>query len=264
MNTTTFASPSEAAAATRSPALLAASGPVVGVRTTRIYCRPHCRPGRAPRPENCLAFLNAEVAQEAGYRPCKQCRPDRTDDRSRVPELIRYSLGLTPVGYAFVALTERGIAALYLLDEDHPSRGLARLQAERARAVVVEDRAAVQAILDRLCAMLDGDLDEGEWPLDVRGTPFQQRVWDALRAIPRGETRTYGALASELGVPGAARAVGTACGANPVALLIPCHRVVGAGGSLGGYEWGLEKKRILLDIERSAIRRTPSRSAMVV
>jgi AraC family transcriptional regulator of adaptative response/methylated-DNA-[protein]-cysteine methyltransferase len=89
-----------------------------------------------------------------------------------------------------------------------------------------------------------------KFPLDVRATAFQQRVWKALQQIPRGETRSYGELALELGAPKAARAVGAAIGANPVAVVVPCHRVIGKDGTLTGYRWGVERKRKLLDAER--------------
>jgi AraC family transcriptional regulator of adaptative response/methylated-DNA-[protein]-cysteine methyltransferase len=91
------------------------------------------------------------------------------------------------------------------------------------------------------------------FPLDVRATAFQQRVWKALREIPRGETRSYSALARELGKPAAARAVAAACGTNPVALAVPCHRVVGQNGSLTGYRWGVERKRKLLAAEAASV-----------
>jgi AraC family transcriptional regulator of adaptative response/methylated-DNA-[protein]-cysteine methyltransferase len=225
------------------------SGPVVGVRTTRIYCRPICRPGRAPRPENCIPFLSAEVAEAAGFRPCKQCRPDVVRE---VPT-IRYGVGLTPLGYAFAATTDRGICALLLLESDDPAPGLERLGREVRGAVWIEDRAAAESILARLTAYLyEGD-PCFDLAVDPRGTPFQRRVWEALRTIPRGETRTYGEVAAQIGSPGAARAVGAACGANPIGLLIPCHRVVGAGGSLGGYYWGLDRKRELLDLEQRSL-----------
>lgn len=89
-------------------------------------------------------------------------------------------------------------------------------------------------------------------PLGLQGTPFQLQVWNALLRIPYGETRTYGQLAVELGHPGAARAVGAANGANPLAIVVPCHRVIAAGGGLGGYGGGLERKRFLLDLESGA------------
>ena len=91
-------------------------------------------------------------------------------------------------------------------------------------------------------------------PLDLRGTAFQLRVWQALRAIPRGQTRSYSQLARELGNPNATRAVARACATNRVALLVPCHRVVGASGSLTGYRWGIERKRQLLEAERTGAR----------
>jgi AraC family transcriptional regulator of adaptative response/methylated-DNA-[protein]-cysteine methyltransferase len=97
---------------------------------------------------------------------------------------------------------------------------------------------------------IEGEPGSEEIPLDLRGTPFQVRVWEALRTIPVGETTTYGAIARGLGLaPGASRAVGAACGANPVAVLVPCHRVVPASGGLGGYRWGLDRKRRLLERE---------------
>jgi O-6-methylguanine DNA methyltransferase len=195
---------------------------------------------------------NAAAARAEGFRPCKQCRPDEAAGSPGPPETIRYGTEPTPFGLAFLALSDRGIAALYLLEGDESAPGLARLRAERPGAELVEDVAAVRSILRGVIAFIYGDSPaEPDLPLDVRGTPFQRRVWDAIRAIPRGETRTYGAVAEELGTPGAARAVGSACGANPVSLLIPCHRVVRAGSGLGGYEWGLDRRSALLDLEHA-------------
>jgi AraC family transcriptional regulator, regulatory protein of adaptative response / methylated-DNA-[protein]-cysteine methyltransferase len=240
-----------------SPALLTETGPVVGVRTTRIYCRPLCRPARAPKPENCVPFLNADLARTAGYRPCKQCLPDRVGGRSesissRTDATIRYGMGPTPVGVVFLALSERGICALLPLDGDEPAPGLTRTREEYPGADLRHDPGAVDPLLPRISAFLTGNDECRDLALDMsRGTPFQRRVWDALRSIPRGSTRTYGALANALGEPHAARAVGTACGANPIALLIPCHRVIRSGGALGGYFWGLNRKRALLELERN-------------
>jgi AraC family transcriptional regulator of adaptative response/methylated-DNA-[protein]-cysteine methyltransferase len=87
-------------------------------------------------------------------------------------------------------------------------------------------------------------------PVDVRGTVFQRKVWDALRRIPAGETRTYSQIAKAIGAPAAVRAVGSACGANPVALLVPCHRAIRTDGGLGGYAWGLQRKKRLLELEK--------------
>ena len=99
---------------------------------------------------------------------------------------------------------------------------------------------------------LDGEKTGLNLPLDIQATAFQQQVWRMLRTIPYGETRTYQQVAQALGKDGSSRAVGTACGANPVALVIPCHRVLRKDGGLGGYSWGLERKQSLLDMERAA------------
>jgi AraC family transcriptional regulator of adaptative response/methylated-DNA-[protein]-cysteine methyltransferase len=104
--------------------------------------------------------------------------------------------------------------------------------------------------LDSVLASLRERAPLPSLPLDVQGTPFQRQVWEALRAIPAGERRTYGELAASLGRPSGARAVANACAANPVAIVIPCHRVVRGDGELGGYRWGAERKRALLAAER--------------
>ena len=103
-----------------------------------------------------------------------------------------------------------------------------------------------QAVIDAA----SGRAAARELPLDLRGTAFQQRVWRELTRIPRGETITYGELAKRIGAPGAVRAVGTACGANPVAMIVPCHRVLRGDGELGGYRWGISRKQALLRSER--------------
>lgn len=114
----------------------------------------------------------------------------------------------------------------------------------------VLDPAGSPALREQLDAYFRGELTDFETPLHLAGTPFQQRVWAALREVPYGETATYGELAREVGQPTAARAVGAANGRNPVCLVVPCHRVVGAGGSLTGYAGGTDRKRHLLDLER--------------
>ena len=163
---------------------------------------------------------------------------------------IRYGMGPTPAGPVFVALSEQGICALFLFDTEDPTPGLDRVRAEHPGAMLVEDSRAVEAVLPAVRAFLEGRGGD-DLPIDLsRGTEFQREVWAALRQIPRGETRTYGELARAIGKPGAARAVGAACGANPVSLLVPCHRVIRTGGDLGGYYWGLDRKQALLDRER--------------
>ncbi len=233
-------------------------GMVLGVRTTKIYCRPTCRPPRRPKPENCLLFPNADAARAAGFRACRLCRPDEKVNRSSDPsvpgadrELIRQGTGATPLGPVFVARSDRGIRALFLGAETSLEARRDRVRKLAPDAAWIDDDAAIQPVVERLAAWLEGGLACDDLPVDLRGTPFQVRVWNALREIPMGSTWTYGELAKALGQPNAARAVGAACGANPVAILVPCHRVVGSDGSLVNYRWGLEFKRALLDVERA-------------
>lgn len=119
----------------------------------------------------------------------------------------------------------------------------------------VDDDAFGDAV-EQLAAYFAGDLVAFDVDLDLVGTEFQRRVWQALLTIPYGETRSYGAIATQLGSPGASRAVGLANGHNPIGIIVPCHRVIGANGSLTGYGGGLARKRHLLDMERA--RRTPA------
>ncbi|MBG0851274.1 methylated-DNA--[protein]-cysteine S-methyltransferase [Streptomyces spinoverrucosus] len=114
----------------------------------------------------------------------------------------------------------------------------------------VRDETPFGEIIDQLTAYFEGRLKEFTFPLHLNGTPFQRTVWDQLRRIPYGETRSYGELADALGNPHASRAVGLANGKNPIGIIVPCHRVIGASGSLTGYGGGLDRKQRLLDFER--------------
>ncbi|HEX2485770.1 MAG TPA: methylated-DNA--[protein]-cysteine S-methyltransferase [Myxococcota bacterium] len=157
----------------------------------------------------------------------------------------------SPIGALFAATSERGLAYLEL---SHASgRGFAgwrRTAAPDARVAdgFAPNRAAIAQVLEYLA----GKRRAFELPLDLRGTPFQLSVWEALLAVPYGETRTYAEVARRIGHPAAVRAVGAANGANPVPLVVPCHRVVASGGGLGGYGGGLPLKRRLLALERAA------------
>jgi AraC family transcriptional regulator of adaptative response/methylated-DNA-[protein]-cysteine methyltransferase len=131
----------------------------------------------------------------------------------------------------------------------------ARLHQEFPSAVAIaRDDDALAPVVAEVLRRIDGELPTAELPLDVRGTASQLRVWQELQRIPRGETRSYGEVAAAIGVPTGARAVGTACGSNPVSVVVPCHRVVTATGGLGGYAWGLDRKQALLERERSGVR----------
>ena len=164
---------------------------------------------------------------------------------------IRYAVAASPVGRVLVAATERGICAVTLGDDD--ARLVADLRAEFPRAGI--EPGAAGDWVEAIVASIAGGGDLRSVPLDLRGTAFQQRVWRALRDIPRGRTASYADVARAIGRPGAARAVAGACARNRVALLVPCHRVVRGGGEPGGYRWGEERKRALLAAEAAPRKR---------
>jgi AraC family transcriptional regulator of adaptative response/methylated-DNA-[protein]-cysteine methyltransferase len=160
---------------------------------------------------------------------------------------IHYAIVPCPLGRLLVAATERGICRISIGSDD---RALEReLRAEFPAAVVQLDRAALEPTLRALGAYWNGGEGRLDLPLDVRTTAFQRAVWEALRKIPYGTTRSYAAVARAIGRPSTARAVARACATNPAALVVPCHRVVRESGELGGYRWGLERKRALLERE---------------
>lgn len=156
---------------------------------------------------------------------------------------IAYDLVPSPLGRLCVAATPLGICCVEF------GLGPAGLRERFPRAEIVRDPRLLRFAARRLRELLDGRLLDPGLPLDVRATAFQARVWTELRAIPAGRTRTYRDLARSLGRPSASRAVARACASNPVAVLVPCHRVVGSDGGLRGYRWGLDRKRALLGRE---------------
>jgi len=328
---------------------------VYAVRSTGIYCRPSC-PSRRPRRQQVDFFPVPEVAERAGFRPCRRCHPgdapapdpgvplvrtvcqliDAHPDRparlsalsartgvsthrllrtfqrvlgisprqyrdarrldrfkaelrsrrrvspalyeagygstSRVYERAHAQLGMTPATYSrgaprtriaytvvpcalgrlLVATTERGICRVGLGSGAEELE--AGLRAEFPAAELRRDRRALAAAVGAILRYLDGRAEPLDLPLDVRATAFQRRVWEALRRIPYGATRSYGDVARAIGRPTAVRAVARACATNPVALLIPCHRVVSADGGPSGYRWGVARKRTLLEREQAAAR----------
>lgn len=325
---------------------------VYAVRSTGIYCRPSC-PSRRPHRQRVEFFDLPALAERAGFRPCRRCKPDRGDlgdptlalaqqvcrliderpegdvrlarlsaavgrspyylhrafkrvvgvtprqyaasrrlarlkrelkaedtvsraqyaagygSSSRLYERADRDLGMTPgiyqrggvgarIGYTvletslgalLVAGTERGLCAVRFGNQ---ASALAEdLREEFPRAELVRDDPRVSLWARAVQAQVNGLKPSSLVPLDVQATAFQRRVWQELRRIPRGQTRTYGAIASAIGRPRAARAVARACASNPAAVVIPCHRVVREDGALGGYRWGLERKRELLKRESS-------------
>ncbi|MGH8155850.1 MAG: methylated-DNA--[protein]-cysteine S-methyltransferase [Rhodanobacteraceae bacterium] len=215
------------------------------VSSTGVYCRPSC-PSRGAKPEHVAFHATPEAARRAGFRPCKRCKPDRVRQHDALhAEIIRYALASSPLGLILVAATAHGVCAI--LPGDDADTLKADLRRRFHRAELREDPDALVAIVVRVNALIESPATAPcDLALDIRGTPFQRRVWQALRGIPSGSTTSYAQLAASLGSPRSARAVAQACGANPLAVAIPCHRVLRSDGALSGYRWGVQRKRALL------------------
>ena len=322
---------------------------VYAVRSTGIYCRPTC-PSRRPHRDQVVFFPRPEAAEQAGFRPCRRCRPkeERTEpalirricryldthldeavtldalsvefglsphhlqrrfrsvmgitprqyvearrlerlksalregqnvatalydagygSSSRLYERSNAKLGMTPATYRrggekmqinytivdsplgrlLVAATSRGICGLSLGNSD--AKLEAFLGSEYPNAEIHRDRNGLSRWVTAILKHLHGRQPQLDLPVDVQATAFQWQVWEELRRIPYGATRSYSQVAQALGRPTATRAVARACATNPVSVVIPCHRVVREDGGLGGYRWGLERKRALLAQERA-------------
>lgn len=344
---------------------------VYAVATTGVFCRPGC-PSRRPRPENVRYFDTPREARDAGFRPCRRCRPeaaaapaDPWDDRiaracafiddcldgpdeatptleaiaghvgvspfhlqrrfkaglgvspkayadarrearlrgllrsgeplatavyeagygapSRVYERsaatlgttparfregaadlqIRYAVADGPLGRVIVGATDVGVCFVGLGDDDRDLTGA--LQADYPKAEIMPgDGSLLQGALTAVLERLGGRPMSADLPLDVRATAFRRRVWEELRRIPDGEVRTYGDVAAAIGSPGAARAVGSACATNPVAVLVPCHRVIRGDGASGDYRWGTARKRAILAAEGAMPAKGERKSEAVV
>ncbi len=252
-----------------------ASLPLIGVSTTSVFCRPGC-PARAPRVDHVERFGTAHEALFAGYRPCLRCRPmdgwgadvtpaqrRRADGlhpllaaarcvrarRSGADAVVVHTLP-TPLGPMLAGATDDGICLLEFTDRPMLPTQLAVLRHRLGREVVP----GRHAHLDRLAGQLDEWFGGGrtgfDLPLLTPGTHFQERVWAVLRDLPAGGTISYEDLAVRAGRPGAQRAAGTANGANRLAILVPCHRVVRKTGEVGNYGGGRWRKEWLLRHER--------------
>ena len=163
---------------------------------------------------------------------------------------IHYSIVDSPLGRLLVAATDRGISALYLGEKDASLE--AALRKEYPRAEIDRDSAGsknLEGWVSKILAHLRGKEPHLDLPTDVQATAFRRRVWEELKRIPYGATRTYSEVARAIGHPKAVRAVASACATNPVSIVVPCHRVVRADGNLAGYRWGLDRKRTLLEHE---------------
>jgi AraC family transcriptional regulator of adaptative response/methylated-DNA-[protein]-cysteine methyltransferase len=164
---------------------------------------------------------------------------------------IRYTTAACALGRVLVAATQRGLCAVAFADTEQEL--VANLRRDFAKAELIADHASLTRHLTGVLSQMQPHPASRSLPLDVQATAFQCRVWKALQQIPRGQTRSYGQIAQTLGQPAAVRAVARACSQNPVAVVIPCHRVIAKNGQLTGYRWGIDRKRQLLEMEERQI-----------
>jgi AraC family transcriptional regulator of adaptative response/methylated-DNA-[protein]-cysteine methyltransferase len=187
--------------------------------------------------------LYEKAPQQLGMTP-------GTYRRGGAGSVITYAIAPTPLGRLLVAATERGLCSVRFGED---ATDLEReLRSEFHAAELHRNDDAMKKVLEPLQAVIRGENTTVDLPLDVRATAFQMKVWQKLRQIPRGETRSYSEIARSIGKPEAVRAVARACASNPVALAVPCHRVVRSSGDVAGYRWGVDRKKKLLERERSA------------
>jgi AraC family transcriptional regulator of adaptative response/methylated-DNA-[protein]-cysteine methyltransferase len=216
------------------------------------------KPAAANRPKPAAKRIT-DAIYESGFGSSSRLYESSHDSLGMTPRtlraggaglLIRYATAPSPLGRMLVAATDAGICAIAFGRDD--AELTADLRQRFNQAQLVPAKGNTGWLADALAFVLSQTTEHplaATFPLDVRATAFQQRVWRALQQVPRGQTRSYSALARDLGKPTAARAVAAACAANPVALAVPCHRAIGADGSLTGYRWGLERKQKILAAE---------------
>jgi AraC family transcriptional regulator of adaptative response/methylated-DNA-[protein]-cysteine methyltransferase len=222
---------------------------VYSVRTMGVYCRPSCA-ARLARPENVRFHATARDAEKAGFRPCQRCQPDQPT--------IHFAIGECSMGSIVVAKTVRGVCAILM--GNHPGQLVHDLRHRFPGANLVailtdrksEGNGDLELLISKIKSFVEAPASGLDLPLDIQGTAFQRRVWLALRDIPVGSTASYTDIANRIGSPKSVRAVAQACAANPLALAVPCHRVVRSDGALSGYRWGVERKRTLLAREAHA------------
>ena len=204
----------------------------------------------------------ADAIQEAGFGSESRVYEDTGRLLGMTPgalrrggagEVIRTAFADCPFGRLLVGATATGVCFLGFAEPDDALMG--DLRRRFPRATIMADDMALADTMATVLAFIEEPRQALALPLDLRGTAFQVRVWEALRQIPPGETRTYGALARMIGAPKAVRAVARSCATNPVSLAVPCHRVVGSDGDLTGYRWGVPRKREMLARERRAATR---------
>lgn len=214
---------------------------VAAVRTTGIFCRPSCR-ARKPLPANVSFLPDASAARAAGYRACLRCHPDQA-----TPVAVRHID--TPIGPMTLGATRDALVLADFTDRSMMNAQLATVR-RRFGPTAERDVPLLDEAEGQLREYLAGRRRAFDLPIDAPGSPFQERVWSQLAAIPYGQTISYAELARRVGTPAASRAVGRANGSNRLALIIPCHRVIASNGGLGGYGGGLSAKQFLLGLER--------------
>lgn len=240
----------------------------VGVTSTGIFCRLTC-PARKPKRENCRFFAATDAAEAAGFRPCLRCRPlgdacraDIPADADAISDLVMTPAAEThrplrlaarwletPIGAMLAVADDAGVRLLEFAERRALPKEIARLK-RLSGPMAFGDHPMLDRLAAQLAAYFAGERIAFDLPLAQPGSAFAARVWVALREIPLGRTTSYGALAATLDRPEAVRAVAGANGANQIAILVPCHRVLGADGALTGYGGKLWRKRWLLDHER--------------
>ncbi len=221
-------------------------GAITAVRTTRVFCRPEC-PAR-PKPENLVRFATVGQALVAGFRPCKRCHPLHANGMapSRGAATVRLAMVETPLGPMIGGATEGRLVLLEFGDGRKVTFQFNQLGRLLRCTFEVANDPVIDEVRGQLAEYFAGTRFEFDLPLHTPGTAFQRAVWAELRRIPSGVTRSYAQQAAAIGRPTAVRAVAHANGDNRIAIVIPCHRVVGSDGSLTGYGAGLWRKRELL------------------
>ena len=189
------------------------------------------------------------ISPKAYAKAHRQSLESAMPNASKKPETICYTLNASSLGKCLIAQSEKGICAILLGDED--TALIAELTSRFPNADLQLSDQTISDSLQQLMQTIESPTQALNLPLDIRGTLFQQRVWSLLQKIPAGETRSYTEIAQLLGAPKSVRAVASACAANALAIVIPCHRVVRSDGNLAGYRWGLERKKTLLAREKT-------------
>ena len=229
---------------------------VTGV-TPREYARAHR--AKRVRTELDRSRTVTRAIYDSGYNSSARFYEDSQDVLGMTPTSyragganteIRFAIGECSLGSILVARSEQGVCAILLGDD--PEALARELQERFPRAELVGGDAEFEQLVARVVGLVEAPALGLDLPLDVRGTAFQQRVWQALREIPAGRTASYAEIAKRIGAPASVRAVAQACGANSLAVAIPCHRVVRNNGALSGYRWGVDRKRALLAREAGA------------